>query len=283
MDKMLVAVFDTESAAYEGRKALEDLHRSGDISVYGTAVITKDSTGKVETKQGVDAGAPATAVGILAGGLLGLLAGPAAAYAGGTAAAASTAALAGAYVGAAGGALGGGAIDLTRYGFSLEFIDEVSKDLVPGKAALIAEIDETWLAPVDTQLGRLGGTVFRHPTTEVVEQQLKRESAEIDAEMKKLEAEITQADAKNKAALKGQLERTKQRAESMRTQVRESLERAKNERDAKIHALQDQMGHAKDERKAEIQHRIDEANADYERRRALLDEARPLLKEAVRL
>ena len=42
------------------------------------------------------------------------------------------------------------------------------------------------------------------------------------------------------------------------------------------------MKHAREERKAEIQHRIDDVNADYRRRRALLDQARPLLQEALR-
>ena len=282
MNKMLVAVFDTESAAYEGLRALEDLHVTGDITVYGTAVIAKDSVGKVEIKQEADAGVPATAVGMLAGSLLGLLAGPVAAYAGGAAAAAGTAALVGAYAGAGAGALSGAVIDLTRYGFSVDFIDEVSRNLVPGKAALLAEVDETWLVPVDTQLGRLGGVVFRRPTTEAVEEQLKRDSDEIDAEMQELDAEFARADAETKAALERQIEQTKQRAESVRAKVKENLERATNERDAKIHALQDQMRHAKEERKAEIQHRIDEVNADYERRRALLDQARPLLQEALR-
>lgn len=282
MNKMLVAVFDTESTAYEGLRALEGLHRSGDITVYGTAVIAKDSAGKVEMKQEVDGGVPATAVGIFAGGLLGLLAGPVAAAAGATAAAAGGAALAGAYVGAAGGAMSGALVDLTRYGFSADFIDEVSRDLVPGKAALLAEIDETWLIPVDTQIGRLGGIVFRRSTTEAIEDQLEREAVEIDAEMQELDKEMAQADAETKAALERQKERTKQRAESVRTKVTESLERAKNEREAKIHALQDQMAHAKEERKADIQHRIDEVNADYERRHALLDQAKPLVQKALR-
>ena len=282
MDRMLVAVFDKESAAYEGLRALADLHRTGDITVFGTAVIAKDPAGKVEVKRGADAEVPATAVGVLAGALLGLLAGPAAAYAGGTAAAAGSAALAGAYIGATGGALGGAAIDLTRYGFSLDFIDEVSRDLVPGKAALLAEVDETWLVPVDTELGRLGGIVFRRTTTEAVEAQLERDTVEIDAEMRELETEFARADAETKAALEKQIERTNQRAESVRAKVTRELERAERERDAKIRALQDQMRHAGEERKAEIQHRIDGVNADYERRRALLDRARPLLQEALR-
>ncbi len=37
LNKMLVAVFDTEPAAFEGLQALKDLHRDGDITLYATA------------------------------------------------------------------------------------------------------------------------------------------------------------------------------------------------------------------------------------------------------
>ena len=43
MNKMLVAVFDTEPAAYEGLNALTELHADGDITLYATAVLVKDS------------------------------------------------------------------------------------------------------------------------------------------------------------------------------------------------------------------------------------------------
>jgi hypothetical protein len=45
MNKMLIAIFDREAAAFEGLSALKDLHRNGDISLYSSAVIAKDSTG----------------------------------------------------------------------------------------------------------------------------------------------------------------------------------------------------------------------------------------------
>ena len=64
MNKMLVAVFDREAAAFEGLTALKDLHRDGDISLYSSAVIAKDKNGKVEAKQAADAGPVGTAVGL---------------------------------------------------------------------------------------------------------------------------------------------------------------------------------------------------------------------------
>jgi hypothetical protein len=47
MDKMLVAVFDSDTAAFDGLSALRELHRDGDITLYGWAVIVKDKTGKI--------------------------------------------------------------------------------------------------------------------------------------------------------------------------------------------------------------------------------------------
>ena len=57
MNKMLVAVFDTERAAYEGLHALKELHNEGDITLYATAVLVKDAAGTVSVKQTADRGA----------------------------------------------------------------------------------------------------------------------------------------------------------------------------------------------------------------------------------
>ena len=51
MNKMLVAVFDTEPAAYEGLNALKQLHADGDITLYATAVLAKDSSGAVSVNR----------------------------------------------------------------------------------------------------------------------------------------------------------------------------------------------------------------------------------------
>ena len=59
MNKMLVAVFDTEPAAYEGLNALKELHADGDITLYATAVLVKDSSGAVSVKQTADQVTPA--------------------------------------------------------------------------------------------------------------------------------------------------------------------------------------------------------------------------------
>ena len=51
MDRMLVVVFDNESKAYEGKKALLQLDGEGSISVYGHAVAAKHADGTTTVKQ----------------------------------------------------------------------------------------------------------------------------------------------------------------------------------------------------------------------------------------
>ena len=76
MNKMLITIFDTETDAYEGLRALKELHRAGDLTVYATAVIVKDASGKVAVQQAADGGPIGTGLGMLTGSLIGLLGGP---------------------------------------------------------------------------------------------------------------------------------------------------------------------------------------------------------------
>ena len=76
MDRMLVVVFDTESKAYEGKRALIPLDNEGSISVYASAVIAKNADGATTVRQGDDQGPLGTLVGTSLGSLIGLLGGP---------------------------------------------------------------------------------------------------------------------------------------------------------------------------------------------------------------
>src|SRR5690348_12711232 len=76
MNKMLVAVFDSETAASEGLGGLKELHKNGDITLFATTVLTKDKAGNVIVKQAVDRGPAGTALGFLTGALIGVLGGP---------------------------------------------------------------------------------------------------------------------------------------------------------------------------------------------------------------
>ena len=73
---MLVAVFDNENKAFEGLSALDDLHQKGDITLYASAVISKDEKGELRLNTAADQGPVGTATGLFTGSLIGLLGGP---------------------------------------------------------------------------------------------------------------------------------------------------------------------------------------------------------------
>ena len=264
MNKMLVAVFSTEPAAYEGINALKELHKDGDITLYATAVIAKDSSGAVTVKQDADEGPIGTAIGLLSGSAVGLLGGPV-----------------GVAVGASLGSLTGMIFDLNKTGIDIDFVDEVSKALTPGKAAVLADIEETWLTPVDTRIGKLGGIVFRRLRSEVVEDQLAREAAAFDAELKQLKEELAQARAETKAEVQKHIDATKQKIQATHDHAKAMLDQAKAETEAKIAALEAQMKGANDRQKAKIKKRIADTKARHEARRVKLEQAWELAKEAL--
>lgn len=266
MNKMLVAVFDTESAAYEGLSALKDLHRDGDITLYASAVVSKDPTGAVSVKESAEPLPLGTPIGLMTGSLLGVVGGPV-----------------GVAVGAGLGSLTGLAIDLNESEIDFGFLNEVSNAIIPGKVAVLADVEESWVAPVDTRLEKLGGLVFRRLRSEVVEDQLARESAEFEAEMKQLRDELANARAEDKAEVQMKIDAVRKKLEVTREQARGRAEQAKSEFDAKVAAMRDQRELANKRRKARIEKRMADVEADYTERRAKLEKVEERAEKALDL
>ncbi len=264
MNKMLVATFNTETEAYKGLDALKDLHEKGDITLYAATVLVKDSSGTTSIKQAADEGPVGTALGMLAGGVIGLLGGPV-----------------GVAVGATAGGMTGLLSDLGNAGVDADFVDEVSEVLTPGRSAVLAEIDEDWVTPVDTKLGQLGASIFRRPRSEVIEDQLARESAALNAEEKELKEELKQSKAETKASVQEKLKSVQKKLKTKQDEAKEKLEQMNNEAKAKIKVLQDQMREAHDQRKAQIEKRISEVKANQKVRSEKLEKARKLAGEAL--
>jgi uncharacterized membrane protein len=163
---MLMAIFNTTPQALKGAVALKDLHRAGDIKLYTTAVIAKDASGTISVKQAAEREWEHTVPGLLIGILLGTLGGPS-----------------GLVIGGSIGGLTGLIFDLAKAGVSADFLKEASQALDPGKAAVLAELNETSEAPVDMKLVKLGGYVYRRPRSEFVDDQLMDELDRIEAEL----------------------------------------------------------------------------------------------------
>jgi uncharacterized membrane protein len=263
MDKMIVAVFDNETAAYQGVKALKELDSEGSVTLYGASVITEDSNGAISVKEAGDQGPLGTAIGLTTGSLIGLLGGPI-----------------GVAVGAVTGTIAGSMYDLAQVGIGGDFMDEVSLHLLPGMTAVVAEVDEEWVTPLDTRMAALGGVVIRRARDEFIEEQFERDIALDEAELELLEAEHRQAAGEAKAKLQARIDATKTRMHNRREQMKERLAAVRREGEAKIKSLQEKAAKAHGERKAKMEARLAQAKANHKARSEKLHQAAELVKEA---
>jgi uncharacterized membrane protein len=225
MDRMLVVVFDNESKAYEGKQALIQLDKEGSIGVYGYAVLAKNADGTATVKQGDDVGPIGSLLGTSLGSLIGVLAGPA-----------------GLAVGASAGLLAGSAFDVNNAGIGADFIDDVTKVLLPNRVAVVAEIDEDWTTPVDTRMEAIGGTVFRRALSEVKDTIDEENTAAMKADLAQLRAEHAKAQADRKAKLQEKINQLDSRIQTQLQKAKERGAAVRRKAQAKVEVLKAKAG-----------------------------------------
>jgi len=158
---MLVATFDSEANAYHASRALEELHQLGAIAVNASAVITRNQHGETSILPAHHATPQAALGGAVIGMLIGVFWG-----------------FAGAMIGWAVG-LGIGALaDFDRARGNRHFAAYTLSTLPRGKAAVVAQIDEDSVTPLDTRLAELGGAVTRRDLTSVEDADYVRQRSE---------------------------------------------------------------------------------------------------------
>ncbi|MBP6765436.1 MAG: DUF1269 domain-containing protein, partial [Rubrivivax sp.] len=264
MNKLLVAVFDNETAADAGLNALRNLHAAGDITLYATGVLVKDAHGAVHVRKAMDSGPVGTATGLAVGSLIGLLGGRA-----------------GVAVGALTGTVVGAVRDFWAAGVGLDFVEEAEKHLRPGKAALVAEIEEEWVIPVDAALQAAGGEVLRRTRTEVAEAQFDHDIAAFKAEIKELESEASHASGDARTKLQAKLAATKLSLDAAVRRAQQRADTLKQEAEAKAESLKLQLSQAKADVKTRIEDRMKRVKTAYHARGAKLSQAWNLTKEAL--
>jgi uncharacterized membrane protein len=128
---LVFGVYDNETAAKDAFQAMRDSQREGVIHIDSFAVVSKDQKGRVRVQSTQRRGARAGAV---IGALVGVLGGPATA-------------LVGAGAGGAIGYLTGNAVGIPR-----EAIDNIKSSLKPGTSAIVAVVEERWVADVERSM-----------------------------------------------------------------------------------------------------------------------------------
>lgn len=265
MRKFVVVIFPDETKAYEGTRAFQELDAEGSLTLYGMSVVIKGADGTLSLKRAADQGPLGTASGMLAGSLIGLLGGPM-----------------GAALGLGSGALIGGAFDLVNLGVSADFIQTVSQELTPGRAALITDVDEEWVTPLDTRMEAIGGVVAREWRTDFEDDQYQRELNARKAELAQLKAEFAQAREENRARLKSRIEEAQSRLHSAMDRANAWMAQRKHETEARAAALQERAANAGHIARSKTEQRVAELREDHHRRSEILKQAGELAKEALR-
>ena len=249
MEKLLVAVFDNEPQTYEGSRALKELDTEGSITIYAESVIKKNADGTVSVMQAEGDFPVRTVGGTAVGSLIGLLGGPV-----------------GFGIGAVAGALAGSIGDLYVAGVNADFLDDVSATLTPGKCAVVADVSEEWVTPVDSRMEAVGGVVFRSLKTTVEDDQRARDVAEFKDEIAQLKAEHTKAQADRKAKLQARIDSVNAKIQEKLDQAKQRSEQIRVETDAKVQALQQKAAKAQGDAKKAIDARIAQLRGEYEER-----------------
>ena len=236
MEKMLVVVFDNDAKAYEGSRALNRLDSEGSVAIHAEAVIGKNPDGTTSVKKAEGDFPVRTVEGTAIGSLIGLLGGPV-----------------GFGIGAAVGVVAGGISDIYAAGVGEDFLREVSEKMTPGKYAVVADLSEQWVTPVDITMEGLGGVVFRTAKTSFEADQRARDIAALKAEINGLKVEHSKAVADRKSRLEAKIDGLSARLKNKQEEARQRLDQIMSEADAKFKALEKKAAKSHGDAKAAIE------------------------------
>jgi uncharacterized membrane protein len=146
-DRIIVATFDTPSAAHDAATAIKGLKDAGvaDFRLKAGVMVSKDDKGNVSVLEDKNRSLFGTMIGTASGALVGLVAGPA-----------------GSILGAGVGATAGLASDALMAGFDDSFVEDVIGDMRPGTTAIIVEAEEESTRPFDDIVALGHGHVDRY-------------------------------------------------------------------------------------------------------------------------
>jgi uncharacterized membrane protein len=236
---MLVVVFDNEDKAIEGSHVLRELDSDGYVAVYEAAIVAKNHNGTTTVKQEGEYGPLGTLRGVAVGSLIGLLGGPL-----------------GVAMGAAGGSLIGALSDFENVRVGSDFIADAAKELVPGKVALVAEIEEEEITPLDKGMEALGGQVLRRSLHELKHAENDQDIATLKTEIAHSKVEHAKASAERKAKLEARIGALNARLQQKIDQGKARRESFRRQAEAKVQALKAKATQARQDVKARLEQRL---------------------------
>jgi uncharacterized membrane protein len=265
MNKFVVVVFSDEARAYEGVHALEALHVEGTVSVYGIAVLQRETKGGLSVQRRNDEGPLGLGIGALVGGLVGVFGGPV-----------------GAAAGPVGGGLVGGFRDYLHAEVSDEFIEALERELPPGKFALAAEVSEERITPIDARMGALGGKVVREWRQDFFDDLIKKrvDAANVELAQRRTERAGAEGEGMESKMTEG-IDDAEEKLQRTAEKARKRLDHTNEELGAKLGALEEQAAKARPEVQGLIEQRILEIRKEFGERRKKLSRAYALTQQSI--
>lgn len=264
MNRMLVVVFDDETAAEAGTRAIKRLDSEGGITLYATGVIAKAEDGQVSVNQTPFKVGTSTGVGLAVSSLISLLRGSV-----GLTARSATRTLFGAVRNYWGVDVG------------LEFVEESARFFTRGKVALVAEIDEDWVIPVDTAMEASAGIVFRRTRAELGQAQNEQDIVALAAKLTELEGEYEHAASEAKIKLLAKKTVAKAKLQETMQRATDKFNELKLDADAKVKSVEDQIAKVQNDFKARLENRITILRGGYTQRIDKRQQALCLTNEAL--
>jgi gas vesicle protein len=185
-------------------------------------------------------------------------------------------------VGMAAGGVTGAVGGFVHAEVSDEFLEDIAKRMMPNTYAVLAEVSETWTAPIDTRMEALGGQVLREQRGDVIGDILEKRAEERHARLadwkakragRKADSMETDIEVEAMDVLE-KLQRTSDKA-------RRRLDGAKQELDEKLKTLEEQASKAKPEVRKHIDGRIAELRQDFAQREKKLYHALDVAQQAL--
>jgi hypothetical protein len=253
MDNMLVAVFESERQALAAARAMKELNTEGVVLVYALAVIVKGFKGIDILNFPRDQNSPDPALRMAICSLIGLL----------RRSWDSTEEI-------AAECIADRMVELANAGVDGGFLGEVSRHLLPGTSAIVSEVDEESLTPMNTLLESQRGIVFRCVRCKVMDTQIAKELDALRREVHTIEELLHTLD-QSTGQLQVMLNLTKGRFQATKDRARKRAASIKLEAEAKIISLQEQAAKAEGGLKARLERLANEVRADYVDRAATLN------------
>jgi uncharacterized membrane protein len=253
MDKMLVAIFESERQATVAAGAMKDLCGEGVLLVYAFALIVRDA-GKISIVNSTGEDCSDPVLGAATRKLIKLFG-----------------QRLGAVEAANSRAIADPMMEMARIGVDASFLDEVARRLLPGKAAIVAEIEDQMPSAMDTLLQSQDGIVFRCARLETVDIQIAEELNALHGEIQTLEKQVLQTLGGSRAQLQGKLDLARARLQTMQDGARRHAASIKREAEAKIASLQERAAKSDGGIKTRLERLADEVRVDYVNRATKLN------------